>query len=233
MPAQIPDLIDKVDTFEIIRDELAAILLTESAEQVALATAATDKNPNHWRLRIFSERTNPWEEFQDPAATDDETPAPFVAPIVNVSFADESYDYGASNTVERQKATATYNIDCYGYGVAEDDLDGGHRPGDAQAALECHRAVRLVRNILMSGPYTYLGLRGTVWRRSIQTITAFRPAGDEQAVQQVAAARLTVQVEFNEFAPQYRGAPLELISLTVKRAETGEIYLTADYGEED
>lgn len=229
MPAQIPALIDKQDTFEIIRDELAAILLTEVTRQVELASEAA-RNANGWRLRVFLERTNPWEEFQEPAAIDDQTPAPFVAPIVNVSFDTETFDLSASNTVERQKATATYNIDCYGYGVAADDPSGGHRPGDAQAALACHRAVRLVRNILMSGPYTYLGLRGTVWRRSIQTITAFRPSADEQPVQQVAAARITVQVEFNEFAPQYQGEPLQLVSLTVKRAESGEIYLTANYG---
>lgn len=232
MPAQIPDLIDKQDTFEIIRDELAAILLTESTRQVELAEL-DERNTDLWRLRVFTERSNPWEEFQDPAAVDDDTPPPFVPPIVNITFSDETFDMSASNLVERQKATATFNIDCYGYGVAQDDPDGGHRPGDADAALECHRAVRLVRNILMSGPYTYLGLRGTVWKRSIQSITAFRPQSDEQAVQQVAAARIALQVEFNEFAPQFKGEPLALVSLTVKRAETGEIYLTAKYGGED
>lgn len=232
MPAQISHLIDKRDTFEIVRDELAAILVTEASRQVELAGDA-GRSPDGWRLRVFLERSNPWEEFQDPAAVDDDTPAPFVPPIVNVTFDSASFDFGASNTVERQKASATYNIDCYGYGVATDDPGGGHVPGDAKAALDCHRAVRLVRNILMSGPYTYLGMRGTVWRRSIQSITAFKPSADEQPVQQVAAARLVVQVEFNEFAPQYEGQPLELVSLTVKRAESGEIYLTANYGGED
>ena len=229
--ARITTLIDKRDTFEIIRDELAAILRTEVTAQEALAVAA-EKDPASWKLRVFVERTNPWEEFQEPSVTTADDPLPEVPPIVNVSFDNANYDLNASNLVERQKSTATYNIDCYGYGVAADDPLGGHRAGDEDAALDCQRAVRLVRNILMSGPYTYLGLRGTVWRRFIQAVNVFRPGSPEQPVQQVAAARIAVQVEFSEYAPQVVGEPLELVQLTVTRAETGEIYLTANYGEE-
>ena len=35
----IPELIDKQDTFEVVRDEIAAILKTEVVSQMALATA--------------------------------------------------------------------------------------------------------------------------------------------------------------------------------------------------
>lgn len=231
MAPRITTLIDKLDTAEIVRDELAAILRTESTNQVALAIAAS-RDPADWQLRIFLERTNPWEEFQDPSEVADGEPVPQVPPIVNVSFESETFDMGASNLIERQKATATYNIDCYGYGVAADDPDGGHQPGDEDAALDCQRAVRLVRNILMAGPYTYLGLRGVVWKRSIQSVTMLQPTANEQPVQQIKAARITVQVEFSEFSPQTEGEPLELVFATVKRAETGEIYLTANYGGE-
>ena len=231
--ARITTLIDKRDTFEIIRDELAAILRVESAAQEALATSA-GKDPANWKLRIFLERSNPWEEFQEPSEVPEGEPLPDVPPIVNVSFENLTFDMNASNTVERQKATATYNIDCYGYGVAADNPDGGHIPGDEDASLDCQRAVRLVRNVLMAGAYTYLGLRGTVWRRFIQSVTMFQPTANEQPVQQVKAARVALQVEFNEFSPQVEGTPLELISVQVKRdEESGEIFLTATYSGED
>lgn len=223
----ITTLIDKLDTFEIVRDELAAILATEVASQQVLATAA-GKDPADWKLRVFLERANPWAEFLDaPETTENPALAP---PIVNVSLASMDFDQGASNVVERQKATALYYIDCYGYGVAADDELGGHEAGDERAALTCHRAVRLVRNILMAGTYTYLGLRGVVWRRWPEGVTFSRPTRDDQPVQQVAAARLSLRVEFSEFSPQVQGQPLELVSATVRRSPTGEILLTASYG---
>ena len=46
-------LIDKLDTFEIVRDEIAAILATEIASQEALAAGEPD--PTLWRLRVFLE----------------------------------------------------------------------------------------------------------------------------------------------------------------------------------
>ena len=56
-------LIDKQDSFEIVRDQIAAILKTEITSQIALATTAGKPNPDDWKLRIFSERANPWEQF--------------------------------------------------------------------------------------------------------------------------------------------------------------------------
>jgi hypothetical protein len=225
----ITRLIDKRDTFEIVRDELAAILKTESASQALLATAAS-RDPRDWMLRVYLERTNPWSDFLDLPETE-EHPW-FAPPIVNVWFDSTSFDGRASNVVERQKATAAYNVDCYGYAVSADDASGGHQAGDERAGIECQRAVRLVRNILMAGEYTYLGLRGVVWRRFIPSITAFQPSADGRPVQQVQAARLRVEVEFSEFSPQVEGEPLELVSTTVRRAETGEIFLTAMFGGE-
>ena len=88
----------------------------------------------------------------------------------------------------------------------------------------------------MAGAYTYLGFpRGAnqiVWRRWPQSLTMFQPALDGRTVQQVVGCRLALQVEFNEFSPQVVGQALQIISATVKRSETGEIYFTAQYGED-
>ena len=213
----ITGLIDKQDTFEIKRDQIVAILATEIAEQQILAAGEPD--PELWKLRIFSERSNPWEQFLNPD--------PDPSPLVNVWYGSSAFDKGASNIVERQGATGTFNIDCYGYGKSADDGATGHLPGDREAALAVHRAVRLVRNILMSAPYTYLALRGTVWRRWPSAVTVFQPEMDRAPIPNIIGARLAFEVEFSEFSPQTTEEVLEVVSVTV--TEDGEVVVEADY----
>lgn len=225
MPAQIETLIDKVDQFELVRDELAAILAVESAQQQVLALAAlpTPLDPRLWKLRVFVERADPWSEFQDAQDQSDATP------IVNVWFDESTIDLKRSNLVERQATEGTFNVDVYGYGIAEQTGPSTHIPSDERAARDVHRGVRLVRNILMAGHYTYLGMRGVVGRRYVQSIKSFQPTIDNRPVQGVHAARLALRVDFNEFSPQVQGQPFELLHVTVKRKETGEIYFAAQY----
>jgi hypothetical protein len=214
-------LIDKQDTFEIVRDELAAILATEIASQQALATTA-GKDPNLWKLRVFLEASNPLEQFQENSPADR-------SPLVNIWYDSSGFDASASNVSERQTVDAVFNIDCYGFGVSSDDGGTGHNPGDREATFAAHRALRLVRNVFMSAEYTYLGMRGTVFGRWPQSISAFQPQQDAQAVQHVTGARLTLRVRFNEFSPQVTGEALERVFATVRRTEDGEIVIEADY----
>ena len=216
----ITELIDKQDNFEVIRDQIAAILATEIANQMQLATDG-GKNPDDWKLRIFSERSNPWEQLLNEQSDR--------SPIVNVWFDNSNFDPAASNIVERQKTEGVFNIDCYGYGISSDEVGGGHNPGDKEAAFEVHKALRLVRNILMAAEYTYLGLRGTVWGRWPQSITVFQPQLDGRQMQQIVGARLAFRVVFNEFSPQVVAETLELVSVDVRRTEDGEIVVEADY----
>lgn len=217
----LPTLIDKQDNFEIIRDQIAAILVAEVSNQMTLATAAA-KDPLDWKLRIFTERSNPWEQWLN-TQTD-------TSPIVNIWFDTSNFDQSASNTIERQKSETVYNIDCYGYGESADVVAGGHRPGDKEAALEVQRAIRLVRNILMASENTYLQLRPLVWLRWPQSITSFQPQIDGQTIQNVSGARIAFTVGFNEFSPQGDETNLlELVTIDVKRTEDGEIVLEADY----
>jgi hypothetical protein len=215
-------LIDKQDNFEVIRDQIAAILVAEIANQMQLATNAA-KNPLDWKMRIFTERTNPWEQWLNLNAQTDKSP------IVNVWYDNSNFDKKASNISERQESTSTFNIDCYGLGVSADNPGGGHFAGDELAAKEVQKAIRLVRNILMASENTYLQLRGLVWQRWPQSMSTFQPQIDAQQVQQVGAGRITLQVRFNEFAPQYQPETLEYVAIDVKRAEDGEIVLEADY----
>lgn len=214
------ELIDKQDTFEIIRDQIAAILTLEVVNQKALAVSA-GKDPALWDLKIYIERANPFEAYQDDS--------PDVTPIVSVWFDNEQFDKSASNLVERQKGTGIFNIDVYAVGVSQTD-GSGHKPGDREAALNAQRAIRLVRNILMSGENTYLQLtRQTAWDRIPQAVTLFQPTIGEQPVQNIMGARLALSVSYNEFSPQVSGDIMELLSVDIKRTEDGEIVAEADY----
>lgn len=216
----LSELIDKQDNVEIIRDQIAAILVLEVANQMSLATTA-GKDPDDWKLRVFTERSNPWDQFQN-NPTDR-------SPLVNVWWDTEAFDLKKGNTVERQQAEAIFNIDCYGYAVSSDNVGGGFNPGDQEAAFEAQKAVRLVRNILMAAENMYLKLQGTVWRRYVQSVTSFQPDQNGQQVQQILAARLSFSVEFNEFSPEVDSETLCLMSVDVLRVEDGEIVAQADY----
>ncbi|MCK5601856.1 hypothetical protein KAR91_08310 [Candidatus Pacearchaeota archaeon] len=212
-------LIDKQDNFEIVRDKIALILVNEIANQQVLAAAA-GKIPNDWKMRVYLERTNPWEIFTN--GTDK-------SPVINVWFDGSRFDGIASDTIERQKSDSIYNIDCYGCGVTVEGESVKQIPGDKTASLQAQKAVRLVRNILMSAEYAYLGLRGTVGKRWPQSINMFQPQIDNRAAESIVGARIAFGAEFNEFSPQITGEDAELISIDFKRAEDGEIVAEADY----
>lgn len=224
MTAQLTALIDKRDTCEIVREKIGAILLEESVAQQALALA-DNKDPGLWKLRVYTEASNPWDAFlpADAGEVLDKSP------IVNVWWDKSTDDEKASNTHERQKSTGTYNVDVYAYGESRETADG-QEAGDTMAALGAQAAARLVRNILMSAHHNYLGMRGTVWRRWRESSTSFQPTEEQRPVDHVHAVRIVMRVEFNEFSPQVSGEPLETISVGVSRMSDGLLYLTATYG---
>lgn len=214
MPALILELITKRDNVEIIRDQIAAILAVELANQAVLSGGQPQPS-------VFIERSNPWGQYLDPV--------PQMQPVINVWFDSATFDESTSNVVERQTCDAVFHIDCYGAALSQDDGGSGHAPADLQAALEAQRAVRLARNILMAGVYTYLALRGLVWKRFPQTISMFQPQIDNRALQRVVGARLALQVRFSEFSPQYVGETLESLVIEVLRKETGQLLILAEY----
>lgn len=218
-------LINKQDSFEIVRDQIAAILVLETANQMTLAAAASE-DPELWRLQVFTERSDPWEQWVN--LPDDHSE--IEAPIVNIWYDNSSFDGNASSVMERQKTIGIFNIDVYGLGVAQDVMAGGHKPGDLEAVLVAQRAMRLVRNILMAAENTYLQLpRGFVGSRWPQSVNAFQPQLDGRAVQKVAGMRLALRVTFNEFSPQVVPETLELLTVRVKRVEDGQVVINADY----
>lgn len=216
----LPGLIDKQDNFEIIRDQIALILITEQANQIALATTDGKPAPQEWALRIFTERFNPIEEF----ITGDN-----YRPIVNIWFDNSSYRSGSSARVDRQASDTTFNIDIYGAANSAPDGSGGHTSGDKQAALVAQRAFRLVRNILMSSLNNYLQKRGLVWSRWPSSVTQFQPNLGENATPQIIGIRLALSVVFNETTEVRPTGTLDEVFVDVFRSEDGEILFKADF----
>jgi hypothetical protein len=218
-------LIDERDTLEIVRDQIAAILVAETANQKALALVA-HRDPQQWALRVFTERMGAvWHEFTatDEGDTDVESVDP--TPIVSVSFESLKYDKERSDPSGRQQATAVYNLDIYGYGVATRTAVG-HDSGEMLAQLEVHRAYRLIRNTLMADINEQLQMIGTVADRwlSFKMGELSRSEHDTHPVERVGFGRAVLEVTFLEYTPEYQGVILDNVAGTVKRTETGEIY---------
>lgn len=217
----LASLIDKQDTFEIVRDQIAAILVAEVANQKALAEAAS-KDPKLWDLKVYTERANAWEQYLHEGLIDR-------TPIVNVWVDNGNFQGGRGDTINRQENEMVYNVDVYGFGISENNPAGGHKAGDQEAAFEAQRAARLVRNILMAAENAYLNLRGTVGQRWPQSLAFFQPQLNDQAVQHVVGGRFALRVRMNEFSPQVASEVLEQVHIDVKRTEDGQIVLEADY----
>jgi len=218
--AQITTLIDKLDNFEAIRDQIAAILVIESANQVVLAAAKPI--PNAWALRVYTERTIAFEQWLNDPSDDDK-----LIPIINVWFDTAGVDPDASNVVGRQKYSGTFNIDCYAYGEAESD-GAGFTAGDQNAALNAQRAARLVRNILKASSNIYLQLRNLVWSTRVKSITQFQPELNGSAAQNIMAIRIAFDVDYSEFSPQFEPETLENIFIEVKRDTDGKVLVDLD-----
>jgi len=214
----LQSLIDKTDTVEAVRDQIALILATERDNQKRLATQC-GRDASLWAFDVCTDRSNPFEKWLNDQ-TDD-------TPIVSVWFDSANFDKSKSDAVERQHSDATFNIDCYALGVATDDPGAGHVLGDEMAAREALRVARLVRNILMASINIYLQKRGLVGGRWVNQVTAFQPQFDNAAALQVAAVRIILNVAFNEFSPQYEGEIIEQVAVDIQRSADGFVLAQA------
>lgn len=214
MTAKIEQLIDKKDGFEVVRDVIAHILEVEITNQRKLAVEANKENPDQWSFDVRRERSNPIEEFRNLAREDSKNSKP----VINVWYDNSAFPRGRGNVVNRQTSSSVFNIDCYGLGISENINGGGHVAGDEEAALNVQFCVKLVRNILMSSYYTYLGLQGFVGRRWVDSISAEQAEFNNNNGLHVRAVRIIFNVDFNEFSPQFEGETLEKAFIKLIRA---------------
>lgn len=212
MNALITTLINKQDSCEIVRDQIAAIFALEIANQRTLAIAAS-LDPDDFSFSVYMERAKSWESGE--------------MPLVNVMMDSDRFDNKNSNQVERQRATGVFILDCYGTKDTTDDNDG-----DELASKEVDRIARFVRNIIMAGEYTYLALggrelgagNGIVSKRYIMRREKFQPDIRNEAYENVIGCRLTLEVEYDEFSPQAETEDFELLINSCIRQDDGKVY---------
>ena len=155
----ITTLINEPDAFEVVRDQIAGILRTEFLAQQVLAAAASE-DPLEWTVDVMVEREFPVERWR--SAGPELTTA--TVPVVTISLESTTWSAKKSSAPGgRQIFEAIYLIDSLARGVSADEAGDGYEAADKAAHLNCHRTVRLVRNILRATQYRQLGLKGIVW----------------------------------------------------------------------
>lgn len=190
-------LVDKQDTREIIRNRIGAILVAERDNQMALATAAS-RDPSEWDFYVYVDRMFPWSLWEN----DNDT-----KPAVNVWFESESVMGQASDPFGRQTQNGQFVIDVVARGLNRSDGGTGQVLGDKDAIANLHRAIRFVRNFLMSGENKYLGLQkvadvNLVSQRMVDSVTFYQPQLDDQTQNATFGARINLAVRYNEYSPE-------------------------------
>lgn len=206
----IAQLINKTDTAELARDAVAQILANESANQVQLAIDASI-DPAPWAFTVYRERFAPIELKHNDAP----------AVVVNLE-----------RTSEKDAAIAAYNdyncdIKILVFACAKGTQT---QPADEAAALRRSETVRIVRNILAAGEYSYLNMQKQVGSSRVTSITFYSlPVSDKESAAPTLAAELTLTVTCREQAPQITGVPLDSVAATLKTGDSGEIVAQLDY----
>jgi len=217
LSALIATLINKQDSNEIIRDQIAAILAVEVANQRTLAEAA-NLDPDDFSFSVYIERSIPWESSE--------------MPLVNVIFDNDRFDNKNCNHIDRQRAVGTFHIDCYAVKNTTDDSSG-----DELSSKEADRIARFVRNIIMAGEYTYLALgarelgngNNIVTKRYIMRREKFQPDIRSESYENIIGCRLTLEVEYDEFSPQAVPVDFELLINSCVRGEDDKLFFITEY----
>lgn len=215
MEAQIQKLLNGQDNVEKIRDRIAFILKTELKNQYELAVKDDLKNAKDFDAKVFLENDRPWEFTE---SENDKNPFP----LVNVCLVETKRAEGkAGSAIGRKKYTASFSIDCYACGnYGQDGRD------DELSTIRAWTLARIVRNILMSGFYAYLGMRGVVLERDLSGIKTGSPNDIENSAVAVTIARLDFSVSFYEDSPQGEGVEFEGIDFNLL-SKTGEVLVNS------
>lgn len=196
---QIQGLISEPDNVEKIRDHIAALIKAETENQYSLALEAGAADADDYNFRVFIENARPYDTEGDPP----------VSPMANIMLV-KTVSMDGNPRIGQQKMKATFVIDCITFGN-----DSAEEWDDKQAACRAWKAARVIRSILMSEQYAYLGLRGIVGSRLVTSIETGAPDMKETALA-VVTARITLEAQYIERAiNDTQGEILEAINYTV------------------
>lgn len=224
--SKITILIDKRDNIEILRDEVAAILAIEIANQKVLAVAA-GKDPDDFDFDIYIERSSPWELIED-----EDGKIIRQVPLVNVYLEGTTFDGTKMSSINQMAYSGNIIIDCLS-AKTHKIVGGIKKVSDELASKDVQRVARLVRNILMSAVYFKLNMPTVLNDRYVQSIAMFQPTIGERPAQACIGARVTLAVNINEFVPQADMELLELVQGTIERGDDGIVYANVTFDESD
>lgn len=226
--AYIDVLLDTQDSNAIVRNQIAAIIAIEIANQKVLATEeGTD--PDDYDFLIYIERSRPFEVL---TSSDGSESGDIKTGLVNILFDNDKFDNKNSGVVERQRTKGTFYLDCYAHVNRTDSL-----AGDEATSKESDRIAAIIRKILMAGQYTYLALgqrelaeNQLVFKRYIIGREKFYPSDREgRFYENIIGTRITIEVEYDEYSPQEAGVDFELLINTCGVGEDGNIYFDNDF----
>lgn len=219
-------LITQADEYTRCRDRIALILANEIASQISLATADANADPEDYRVNVFTERFNP---FDSSLKEDGDMTA-------NVWFESGDFPQGKTDTSgARAHHDAVFNIDCIGLGKATETTEG-HQSADERGARRAQWCASLIRKIIMSPLYTYLELDSATanpkdrkyWDRYTSALQAYQPQQDSRVIEGLHAVRVTIRVSMMELAEEINGETLEIVSVEIKRGQSGEVLANVD-----
>jgi hypothetical protein len=208
---KIKSLITSLDNIEKIRDHISAILKIECTEQYKMAQETGLDNAGDYRIGIWQEKTRPWQINEDA-----EKKNPF--PLVNVSLMGFHADGSGGPAIGQKKYTGEFYLDCYASG--EFNLE---ESDDTDSAKKAWQTGRIIRNIISSEQYSYLGLRGIVRDvRIVEGKTGDPRNQNENSAQSVTICRMTLQVNYYEDTPQAETSVFEEYNF-IATSPSGEV----------
>jgi len=212
MESRIKTLLNIPDNSEKIRDQIAAILKLELTNQKTLADNNPEiSNKKDFDIKVFIENSRPWTLSAEKN--------PF--PLVNVSLQSIAKESGP--IAGRVKYTGTYIIDCYGTGNLQPENEDEWIPDDYLSTVRAWQAGRVIRNIIMSGFYAFLGMREIVRSRDIESMTSVIPKGLENSAISITVCRIVLKVGLHETSPEAEGVTFN--GLTFTSTNEGEVNL--------
>lgn len=183
--ALITELIDTPDNVEVVRDQIAAILSLELQNQFKTAKEKEAQNASDYDIKIYAENSRPYDTAEDEMVS-----------LVNIVLQEVTVPH-SNPRMGDQKEQAIIHIYC----IANGNTIGNFRD-DKSATFRAWKIMRLVRRILMSEPYTYLGMRKIVTSRTFTKMEAGTP--NAQQAQAFTVIRASLEVQFVE---GYIGGP--------------------------
>ena len=216
---------------ECVRDQIALFVYTELVNQKAIADdlilnhplapesiqAAEDISNGVFDVldNFFIEKATIFQTAQMPG--------------INVIYGNSSLPVSGGNNISRQTSDSIYSISVHIEGRHEQD-GAVIKYGDEKSAKLAARIIQIMRGIIMSGQYVRLGFDEKpyiIGKRWVPQVDVLQPDFQQQDARNGIVAVLSINVNFEELAPDVEGVLLlslaTAIKLKLKTEDNGKI----------